>query len=149
MILDWCSWNLLDAFKSIFSVCSHSVLMYGKSPKSGDFTRHLSSKFESYYTQLCGIKDTGEVNTSNLSNSPSKHAYYHRKTTMSVWIDLDSFIINPQDQGKVTTMILTNQSSSFNALPLDILILIAKLCSIGSSEQACHLIISENEFYQM
>ena len=74
----------------------------------------------------------------NLLDSPSQHAYRKGRACFSAWTEIDSFIQQSKDRGKVISMTLTDQSSAFNVLQRDILI--GKLMMLGFSSSACLLV---------
>ena len=65
-------------------------------------------------------------------DSPTQHAYRQHKSCVSAWTDLDSFVMKSRDAGRVTVILLTDQSSAFNVL--DRTILIPKLKILGFKE---------------
>ena len=77
--------------------------------------------------------------SNNILDSPSQHAYRKSKSCLSAWTELDTFIAEQRNAGRVVGVCLTDQSAAFNVLQPDILC--GKLKILGFSKSAINLIL--------
>ena len=79
------------------------------------------------------------IDTNHLMPS-SQHAYQTGKSTVSAWVEIDTFVTNMMDNGKLVGALLLDMSAAFNLVSKEVII--PKMRILGLGEGALKLVNS-------